>query len=112
MPKSGVPRPKGWPLRRGSGVESWLTNTNTRPVIGPACAAAGKEMENRAWAGAVAEAMRLRMRMPLRLRDTTRFPPHEVHQDELPQRHRIGEVRLATADRAYRLHELHQTAFA
>jgi hypothetical protein len=33
---------------RGSGVESWLKKRNTRPVIGSACTAAGKEMENRA----------------------------------------------------------------
>src|SRR5512143_4195568 len=87
-------------------------NTNTRPVIASAWTDAGKEMENRAWAGAAAEAMRLRMKVALRLRYTTGFPPHEVHENELSQRHRVGEVRLAAADRAHRLHELHQTPVA
>src|SRR2546422_729733 len=32
------------------------------------------------------------------LGDAPGFSSHEVHQNELPQRHRIGEVRLAAAD--------------
>src|SRR2546425_2016805 len=46
------------------------------------------------------------------LRHPSRLPPHEVHQDELPQRHRIREVRLPPADGAHFLHELDQTPVA
>src|SRR5947208_1084414 len=38
-----------------------------------------------------------------------RLPSHEVHQDELPQRHRAREVGLPAADRRYLLHEFHET---
>src|SRR5438093_6110946 len=34
--------------------------------------------------------------------------PHEVHQDELPQRHRVRKVGLAATDRRHPLHELDQ----
>ena len=37
-----------------------------------------------------------------------RLPPEEVHQHELPQRHRVREVRLAARDLAHAPHELHQ----
>src|SRR5882762_1772617 len=43
------------------------------------------------------------------LRHPPRFSPHEVHQDELPQRHRVREVRLPAADRRDLLHEFHET---
>src|SRR3989475_20622 len=38
-----------------------------------------------------------------------RLPSHEVHQNELPQRHRVREVGLPAADRRYLLHEFHET---
>src|SRR5207245_4185671 len=41
-----------------------------------------------------------------------RLSPHEIHQNELPQRHRVGEVRLAATDRTHLLHELDQAAVA
>ena len=36
----------------------------------------------------------------VRLRDPPRLPLEEIHQQELAQRHRVGEVRLAAADAA------------
>src|SRR5881628_156918 len=46
------------------------------------------------------------------LRDPSSLPPHEVHQDELAQRHGVREVGLAAADRRDLLHELDETAVA
>src|SRR6266404_6478056 len=41
-----------------------------------------------------------------------RLPPHEVHQDELPQRHRVREIGLPAADGRDLLHEFHETPVA
>lgn len=40
------------------------------------------------------------------------LPAQEVHQHELAERHRTGEVRLAARDLAHPLHELHERAVA
>src|SRR5207237_7188106 len=44
------------------------------------------------------------------LADSPGLSAHEVHQDELPEGHRVGEVRLAPTNRGHLLHELHQAA--
>src|ERR1700756_2024157 len=44
-----------------------------------------------------------------RLRTPPGLPPHEVHQDELAEGHRIGEIGLPAANRRNLLHELHET---
>src|SRR5947207_1532347 len=54
---------------------------------------------------------RTRMRS-LRLADLSRLPLEEVHEDELAERHRRREVRLAAADLRDALYELHQRAIA
>src|SRR5256712_634100 len=46
------------------------------------------------------------------LRHPPRFSPHEVHQDELPQRHRVREIGLPAADGRDLLHEFHETPVA
>src|SRR5215212_7454652 len=40
------------------------------------------------------------------------LPLHEIHQDELPERHRVREVRLPLADGGDLLDELHQAPVA
>src|SRR2546422_7602862 len=40
--------------------------------------------------------------------DAPSLPPHEVHEDELAERHRVREVGLPAADRRDFLHELHE----
>jgi hypothetical protein len=49
---------------------------------------------------------------PRRLRDGLGLPPEEVHQDELPERHRAREVGLAAGDLAHPLHEFDERPVA
>src|SRR5882762_10807561 len=44
-----------------------------------------------------------------RLADPPGLSPHEVHQDELPEGHRVREIRFPAANRRHLLHEFHET---
>lgn len=50
--------------------------------------------------------------VPAASRHGLRLPAQEVHQYELPERHRACEVRLAACDLAHPLHELHERPVA